>query len=134
MKFIDTDAGRQLLIDYFHAKTAVEFVDPNFLVWQDEWADFSLLYDIQQLYEKWIAKGCLKWIDNPHYFSFTQAVLDYLAEKQDEGQTATYPNYEEYGFGNGFAFQWEYEEEYLESLKSSVAQEYLDLIEKYKED
>lgn len=156
MRFIDTDAGRQLLIDSFHAKTGVEFVDPNFLEWQDEWADFSLLFDIQQLYKKWIAKGCLKWIDNLHYFSFTQVVLDYLEEKQEEGQTATYSNYEEYLIGNvygsdpdeddpiilidsveiyvGYDSQWEYKKEYLEALKSSVAQEYLDLIEKYKED
>jgi hypothetical protein len=152
MKFIDTDAGRQLLIDSFHAKTAVGFVDPNFLEWQDEWADFPLLDDIKKLYEKWIGKGCLKWIDNPHYSAFTLEVLEYLDEKQEEGKTATYSNFSEYLYGAdpreddpkilidsveiyvAYDSEWEYKEEYKESLKSSVAQEYLDLVEKYKED
>lgn len=151
MRFIDTDAGRQLLIDSFHAKTAYGFVDPNFLEWQDEWPGSPyILDDIKKLYEEWIAKGCLKSINDDSYYSFTQEVIEYLAKKQQEWQKATYTNYEEYLDGTPWPSRtdpeillssvhrwydsdnWEYEEDYKQSLKSSVAQKYYDLAKKYK--
>jgi len=95
-KFIDTRAGRQLLKEHFYSLDAPwyfgeQFIDPNFLEWQDTWADFPLLEDIYHLYARWMHER--QTIINGE---FRDHVNDYFNEKQKERHYATYLNLEQF--------------------------------------
>ena len=60
-KFIDTDAGRQLLKENFQYRNidveklsfVVKLIDPNFIEYADEFAVVPMLWDIQKLFKTW---------------------------------------------------------------------------------
>lgn len=140
-KFIDTDAGRQLLKDYFSNPAENYLYDPNYLEYADQWACFPILGHITQLYE------CFK--NKTHMFgreriSFSEGVHRYLGDNDQRIFTTGTVNFEEhfqryYGAGptdddyydepetfrNTVEYssgdEWAHTEEYLDSLKSLVS-------------
>ena len=123
-KFIDTDAGRQLLKEHFYgyySRKKWEIVDPNFLEWQDSWADSPILEDIQKLFIDWKKrrdKYVVEW--GEYTWEFQRDVKDYLAENQEKGDCGTYINCEDYLECNKF-----YEDDTPNTLLQSI--EYDDL-------
>jgi len=141
-KFIDTEAGRQLLKDYFfHPESGYDLIDPNLLEYALEWANFPILKDIQQIYEHFKSRE----YPNESYtiFTFSEAVDNYLYKNYSKGCPSYHINFVEhfqhyYGAGptdddyydepeifrNTVEYSdglWKHKKEYLDSLKSLVS-------------
>lgn len=97
-KFIDTEAGRQLLKEHFdgYDRNHWEIVDPNFLEWQDEWSEFPILKDIQKLFIEWKKRRDKYVSEWGWYRQFQKEVKRYLAENEEKGDFGTYKNCEEF--------------------------------------
>ncbi len=135
-KFIDTDAGRQLLKDYFfNLKLEHDLIDPNLLEYASEWANFPILKDIQQIYEHFKSRE----YPNEKYtiVTFSEAVDNYLYDNYSKGCTAWNINFEEHfdRYHGGGADDKDYLTDYLEvpeTFRNTV--EYSDGLWTHKKD
>jgi len=94
-KFIDTEAGRQLLKDhFFNFFSERDLIDPNFLEWEATWSNFPIIEDIQKLFIKWKEWG--RFINGVHPWEFKGFVFKYLEENQRKGDHASYYNLEQF--------------------------------------
>jgi len=150
-KFIDTEAGRQLLKEHFQyeERDVEELIDPNFLEWADEHAMVPIIKDIQKLFRYWERKGtedfedlvkkyfeinkwsgtcAMTYLNLVEFCNSHTDPLEYYTEGDDKlpdelalSLRDTTYYYDDERTSYNDCFSFDYTEEYLEHLKSLVS-------------